>query len=146
VLLDVRFLIERLSSSLWAWTTDACERLLAQLGLQEAESLSGRRDFRAPSGLSASLYSLADGTPNRIEFPFPVPASVRTNAELVTEWVDLAAWPLKAVLGEPTGLGQRGTAGHSWTLPAATIRVQAISSSLPAADTVALIIGRPGLG
>jgi hypothetical protein len=138
VLLDVRFLIELLRSSAWTWTRERCERLLANLGLSEADAARGRRDFRAPSGLIASLHSGPDGSPTSIEFPFEIPAVVRADPDHIAQFVDLTAWPLKAILGEPTASGDTAGASRSWTLPGASMTVERSGE-----DTVSLIVSRP---
>jgi hypothetical protein len=137
MLLDVRYLVELLSSSAWTWTLEGCERLLAHLGLREAGVAQERRDFRAPSGLMASLHSAADGSPTRIEFPFDIPLPARAP-ERVAQFVDLTAWPLKAILGEPTAVSDTPGGIRSWVLPAATITVEGSGG-----DRVFLIVARP---
>jgi hypothetical protein len=138
VLLDVRFLVELLSSSAWTWTREACERLLGQLGLSEAEGVEGRRDFRAPTGLMASLYSRPDGSPSRIEFPFEVPLPVRATPEHVAQFVELTAWPLRAVLGEPTAASDTPGGVRCWSIPRATLTVSEAGE-----EVVSLIVARP---
>ena len=139
MLLDIRFLVEQLTSSAWGWTVEGCERLLAHLGLREAEGSPGLRQFRAPSGLLAALHAGADGTATRLEFPFELPDAVRANPEHFAQFVDLVAGPLKAILGEPTPSGFQAEGSPSWVLPAATLTVESSGG-----DTVSLVVSRPG--
>jgi hypothetical protein len=85
----------------------------------------------------ASLYSAGDGRPTRIEFPFDVPVPVRGAEEHVAHFMDLTAWPLKAVLGEPTAASDLPRAFRSWVLPGAKISVEASGG-----DRVSLIVAR----
>src|SRR5688500_18273856 len=117
---------------------EACERLLAKLGLREAEAARGRRAFRAPSGLMATLHSGADGSPTSIEFPFEIPLPVRADPEHVAQFVDLTAWPLQAILGDPAPARDAPRGSRSWILPEATITVEGSSE-----ETVSLIVARP---
>ena len=138
MLLDVRFLLEHLTSCAWAWTVEQCEQLLALLGLHEVEADQGRRHFRAPSGLMASLHSGAGGSPISFAFPFEIPVAVRSEPERLAQFVDLIAWPVKAILGEPTAFSDTAGGSRSWILPAARITVDGSGE-----DTVSLIISRP---
>ena len=138
MLLDIHHLIELLRSSAWTWSMESCERLLTHLGLQEAGSAPGRRDFRAPSGLTACLYSASDGSPTRIEFPIEVPAPARAAPEHVAHFMDVTAWPLKVVLGEPTAAGDTPGASRTWALPAARMTIEGSGG-----DRVSLIVTRP---
>ena len=137
MLLDVRFLLEMLGAAAWTWTMEACERLLAHLGLRESEAARGRRDFRAPSGLMASVHIGADGSPTSIEFPFEVPLPIRTDPQDVARFVDLTARPVNAILGEPTAANGASGGSRCWILPAARIAVERSSG-----DTVSLIVAR----
>jgi uncharacterized protein DUF6301 len=142
VFFDIRSLIEWLTSSLWAWTTDACERLFASFGLQEAASAPGRREFSAATGLRACVYSM-DGSPERIEFSFAVPDALRGHPALVDRYVDFIAAPLKPWLGEPTSVRHGEVQSWSWSLPTGTFTVAPDSTSARAVESVAFILRRP---
>jgi hypothetical protein len=139
---DLRSLIELLTSSI-RWTTDTCERILASFDLKETTSAPGRRDFTASSGLRACLYSKVDGSPERIEFPFALPESLRGKPELINRYVHFKAWPLKAELGEPNSARHGDTQRLAWSLPIGTVTVAPDATSAGAVENVALILEPP---
>jgi len=136
MLLDVRFLVECVTSSAWAWTGRAVDALLASLGLAElqARRSGNTRQFRAATGLLCSV--VADDLtqdPVRIEFPFEVPPmSGVPQPELVEAYFAMMCAAVQGALGQPlpdpnaiidSGLAATGRA--SWRLPSCTMAVEA---------------------
>jgi hypothetical protein len=136
VLFNVRILLDFLSSSSWTWTVRACEELLALLDLQEVGSQARRRDFKSAPGLTASLQCLPDGSPSKIEFPFPVDPALQEQG-MAERYVDLVASPVMRVLGEPT---TDSPAAPSWTLHGTILRVELQEDASP--PVVALVLER----
>ena len=143
MLFDIRSLVEWLTSAVWTWTTDACERVLASFGLEEASSISGRREFSAPSGLRACLYSRMDGSPERIEFPFAVPDTLRGDALALNRYVDFLADGLKTWLGEPISLRHGDMQRTSWLLPTGILTIEPDATNAGEVQAVAMILRRP---
>ena len=139
---DIRSLVEWLTSSVWAWTTDACEGVLASFGLEEAACTPGRREFGAASGLRAYLYSGRDASPERIEFPFAVPDTLRGNQAAVSRYVDFFALPLKPWLGEPTSVPHGDLQSWSWSLPTGHLTVGPDAGSVAAVRNIPFILRR----
>ena len=136
MLLDVRFLVECVTSSAWAWTGRAVDAFLARLGLAElqARRSGNTRQFRAATGLLCSV--VADDLtqdPVRIEFPFEIPPmSGVPQPELVEAYFAMVCAAVQGALGQPSpdpnaifdsGLAATGRA--SWRLPSCTMAVKA---------------------
>ena len=106
MLLDVRFLVECVTSSAWAWTGRAVDALLSSLGLTElpARRSGDKRQFRAATGLLCSV--VADDLtqdPVRIEFPFEVPPlSGVPQPELVEAYFATLCAAVQGALGQPS--------------------------------------------
>jgi hypothetical protein len=135
VLLDVRFLVECVSSPAWAWTARAVDDLLGRFGLTEvlARRQGNKRQFKAANGLLCSV--VADDVtrePVRIEFPFEVPPmSGVPQPELVEAYFAMLCAAVEGALGNaipnPKAIIESGlpaTGQASWPLPFCTMAVE----------------------
>ena len=139
---DIRSLVEWLTSSVWTWTAEACERALASFGLEEVSSALGRREFAAPSGLRAYLYSRLDGSPERIEFPLALPDTLRGDPATLNRYVDFIARPFKQWLGEPAALRLGDIQSRSWSLATGMFTVEPDTASAGGVQGIAMILRR----
>ncbi len=155
MLLDVRFLVEYVTSPVWAWTGRVVDALLASLGLTElpARRQGNKRQFRAATGLLCSV--VADDLtqdPVRIEFPFEVPPmSGVPQAELVEAYFAMLCAAVQGALGQPSPdpntiieSGVAATGRASWRLPSCTMAVEAQGATGEFGDCVVLSLGKQG--
>jgi hypothetical protein len=150
--LDLRYLVECVTSPLWAWTVPGVDRLLRSLGLAElpAGRDGNKRHFKAATGLPCTV--IADDTtqdPVRIEFPFEVaPMTGVPRAELLEAHFALLYASAQGALGQssdPTVIIERGLAAvgrASWRLDSCTMAIEVRRATAESGDLVVLSLER----
>ena len=149
MLLDIRFLIEHVTSPAWAWTARVVDELLRSLGLAElpARRHANKREFEAGTGLLCTV--IADDVtqdPVRIEFPFAIlPMSGASRAEVVEAHFALLCAAVEGALGQPStdpnaiiASGLAATGWVSWRLNSCTLAVEAQGATEEFGDRVVL--------
>jgi len=148
VSLDLRFLIECVTSPAWAWTGRAVDALLRRLGLTElpARRHGNKRQFEAATGLRCSVVDDLTHDPVRIEFPFDVPPmSGVPQPEVVEACFAMLCAAMQGALGQPlpdpnaiieSGLAATGRA--SWPLRSCTMAVEAKGATEESGELVVL--------
>lgn len=149
VLLDIRFLIEHVTSPVWAWTARVVDGLLRSLDLAELPARPNRneRQFEAASGLLCTV--IADDVtrnPVRIEFPFEIlPMTGASRAEVLEAHFAMLCAAVEGALGLPStdpnaiiSSGLAATGRASWRLHACTMAVEAQRATEEFGDRVVL--------
>ena len=148
MLLDLRYLFEKLSSEGWSWTVDCVESLLQALGLIEEpvrDTADTRRLFRARSGLRCLLLDGSNGSPAAFEFRFPIPDEVGRQPELLGPFALITAATVSHVFG-PAEVRLTGAAsgddlylqGLRWQHPRALITLSLCKQTDGQAESLAL--------
>jgi len=89
------------------------------------------------------LHPGTDASPERIEFSFAVPDTLRGNQAALNQYVELMAGSLKAWLGEPKSVRHGDAQSWSWSLPTGSFTVGPEATSAAAVQNVALTLRRP---
>ncbi len=151
MLLDLRDLIECVTSPMWAWTQRSIDGLLRSLGLAELPDRrhGNKRHFKAATGLLCTVVA-DDATqdPVRIEFPFEVEAmSGVPRAELLETYFALlyasVQGAMAQTLTDPTaiiGSGLAAAGRASWRMASCTMRIEARPATEEAGDAVVLSV------
>jgi len=148
VWLDLRYLVECVTSPPWAWTVPRVDRLLRSLDLVElpASRDGNRRHFKAASGLPCTVIA-DDAThdPVRIEFPFEVAAMTGVpQAELLEAHFALLYASAQGALGlssDPAAIFESGLARagrESWRLDSCTMAIEVRRATAESGDLVVL--------
>jgi hypothetical protein len=150
VSLDLRYLIECVTSPVWAWTARSVDGLLRSLGLAElpARRNGNKRHFKAATGLLCTVV-IDDTTqdPVRIEFPFEIAAMTGVpRAELLEAHFALLYASAQGAMGQPSDptaiieSGIAATGRASWRLDSCSMAVEARSATDESGDLVVLSV------